>query len=69
MVKYYDKEEHVGFWFHPSAQELIIRYIGPKVTKRSNKEFELEDKFDIYAKEPWRLSHTETNFLEPNEWF
>ncbi|CAA0403341.1 unnamed protein product [Arabidopsis thaliana] len=33
MVKYYDKEEHVGFWFHPSAQELIIRYIGPKFVK------------------------------------
>ncbi|CAL9230729.1 unnamed protein product [Arabidopsis halleri] len=69
MVKYYDKEEHIGFRFHPSDQELILRYLGPKVAKRSNKEFELEDKTDIYAKEPWRLTHTETSFFEPNEWF
>lgn len=69
VFEYYDEEEEIGFRFHPSDQELILCYLQPKVAKIPNKEFELEDKTDIYAKEPWRLIHTENDFFEPNEWF
>lgn len=39
------------------------------IFRTKNSYVELEDKTNIYAKEPWRLTHTETGFFEPNEWF
>ncbi|XP_010454028.1 PREDICTED: NAC domain-containing protein 30-like [Camelina sativa] len=64
------QEEFVGFRFHPTDQELVRYCLGRnKVAKTSNKVLELEDKTDLYAKEPWRLTHTETDFFEPNEWY
>ncbi|XP_019083859.1 PREDICTED: NAC domain-containing protein 30-like [Camelina sativa] len=74
MVEKYNEneqqEEFVGFRFHPTEQELIRYCLGRnKVAKTWNKVLELQDKTDLYAKEPWRLTHTETDFFEPNEWY
>ncbi|XP_023636995.1 putative NAC domain-containing protein 94 [Capsella rubella] len=68
MVEKYNEKE-VGFRFHPRDQELIRYYLEPKVAKKQNKYVELEDKTDIYAKEPWRLTHTKSDLFEPNEWY
>ncbi|XP_019083865.1 PREDICTED: NAC domain-containing protein 30-like [Camelina sativa] len=72
VEKYNEKEqqEFVGFRFHPTEQELIRYCLGRnKVSKTSNTVLELEDKTNLYAKEPWRLTHTETDFFEPNQWY
>ncbi|XP_010492797.1 PREDICTED: NAC domain-containing protein 30-like [Camelina sativa] len=72
VEKYNEKEqqEFVGFRFHPTEQERISYCLRRnKVAKTSNKVLELEDKTDLYAKEPWRLSHRETDFFKPNEWY
>ncbi|CAA7061424.1 unnamed protein product [Microthlaspi erraticum] len=65
----YDEEEQAGFRFYPSDEELIIRYLRLKVASQPNPDFELDEKDDIYKKEPWRLKHTETDFFEPHQWF
>lgn len=65
----YDEEEQAGFRFCPSDQELIVHYLSLKVANQPNPYFELDEKDDIYKKEPWLLSHTETDFFEPDEWF
>ncbi|CAA0403388.1 unnamed protein product [Arabidopsis thaliana] len=41
----------------------------PMTEEFYDEEEELEDRDNIYAKEPWRLNHTENDIFEPNEWF
>ncbi|XP_023635711.1 NAC domain-containing protein 78 [Capsella rubella] len=70
VAKYNEKKQHkIGFRFHPRDHVLIRYYLEPKVAKIPKKKFELEDKTDIYAKEPWQLTHTETDLFVPNEWW
>lgn len=69
--EFYDEEEELGcFRFNPSEEELILDYLLPKLGfHQPNTIYLLEDRDNIYAKEPWRLNHTENDIFEPNEWF
>ncbi|KAG7534781.1 NAC domain [Arabidopsis thaliana x Arabidopsis arenosa] len=64
-TEYYKEDE--GIHFDPTYEEVIHKYLKPKLRGEDCGDFILMK--DVYAKEPWLLDHPNNSFFKEDEWY
>ncbi|CAH8280185.1 unnamed protein product [Arabidopsis lyrata] len=64
-MEYYKEDE--GIHFDPTYEEVIHKYLKPKLRGEDCGDFILMK--DVYAKEPWLLDHPNNSFFKEDEWY